>query len=829
MSPVARGPGSIHGPGLSSDQARDRLAKFGPNSLPETPLEPGWHRLLRQFQSPLIYILVFALVVDLAVWLGEGGHGLPLEAIAIAVILLLNAGLGAWQERKAESALAKLATLATPQAWVLRDGKLARLDSRDLVPGDILRLEAGDRIPADGEVEAGESLSVDESIVTGESLSVEKSPGDLALAGTLIVRGSGYLEVTKTGAVSTMGRLATMLGKVEAEPTPLERRLRAFGRRMARWVLAIAVVVAAAGLLVEGIDRFAPIFLFAVALAVAAVPEGLPAVLTVTLTLGVERMARRKALVRRLAAVEALGSVTVIATDKTGTLTENRLEVRSLESAVPQRALAAMVLANDAELDANVGDPLELALLRYARIEGVDPDRLRADAPRSSSTPFDSNWKYMRVTVRQADRVVSYLKGAPEVILAACTMPDTDRRRVESAIDTTATAGYRLLALAEGDGEREAELTWLGLVALWDPPRPEVPKAVHLARAAGIRVIMVTGDHPATATTVARMVGIEGGSVITGAEIERMGPSELRRAATTTSLFARVSPEHKLRIVEALQAEGEIVAMTGDGVNDAAALKRADVGVAMGQRGSDVSREVADLVLLDDNFATIVAAVEEGRGIYENVQKFLRFLLSTNFSEVVVVTLGAAAAFLIGLRDPAGGFLLPLTAAQLLWINLVTDGAPALALGLDRNPGVMSRPPRNPKEPLLDTASFRFVALSGGVKAAIALVLLYALPRLLDQSLEATRSAVFLYLATGQLLFAYSSRRTDLTPLTNPILHFAVVGSIMLQLVVVSVPSVMAALGTVPLQAATLGVVAAAALLAWAVAQGITAILWRRS
>lgn len=825
--PPPAGRGAETARGLSTAEARRRLERHGPNALPATPPEPAWRRLVRQFQSPLIYVLMFALVVDLAVWVLSDGHGVPLEAVAIGVILILNAGLGVWQERKAEGALAKLDALAAPQGWVFRDGKLVQLDSRELVPGDIVRVESGDRVPADARVRDGDNLQVDESILTGESLPLDKSVEDEAYAGTLVVRGKGYLEITRTGEHSAMGRLAVMLGEVEAEPTPLERRLEAFGHRVALWVLGLALLIAVGGLAVEGIERFSHVFLFAVALAVAAVPEGLPAVLTVTLALGVERMARRKAVVRKLGAVEALGSVTVIATDKTGTLTENRIEVRDLEATDRDGAIRAMVLANDAELDTGAGDPLEIALLHFARADGHDPAALICRHVRQSTRPFESSSRFMRATVLEEGRAVSYLKGAPEMILARCEISDHERERWSRRTELHASNGYRLLALARGAGETETRLEWLGLVLLWDPPRPEVPGAVKKAQEAGIRVLMVTGDHPATARTVARDIGIEGGSVVIGDELDRLSPRDLRQAVADGHVFARVTPEHKLKIVQALKDEGEIVAMTGDGVNDAPALKRADVGVAMGQRGSDVSREVADLVLLDDNFATIVAAIEEGRSIYENIQKFIRFLFSTNLSEVLVVAIGAFLAFLIDLRDPMGNLLLPLTAAQLLWINLVTDGAPAMGLGLDRNPGVMERLPRNPSTPLLDASSIRFVIWSGSTKALIALALLGLLP-LLDQSLDVTRTATFLFLAGGQVLYAYPARHTDLRPPGNRALHLAVGVSLIVQLAVVSVRPLMEAFDTVPLSATAWAAVGIGVLLSWGLAEGLSRSIWGR-
>jgi Ca2+-transporting ATPase len=812
--------------GLSSAEAQIRLRQVGPNALPQRPPEALWHAFLQQFKSPLIYVLLVALLIDVGVWAGGGARALPLESAAIAIILLLNAGLGVWQERKAEGTLRALAELAAPQVWALRDGAFAHVPGAELVPGDVVRLEAGDRVPADGVAPSGGNLMVDESVLTGESMPVEKEAGSELFAGTLVVRGKTYATVTRTGAASALGKLAVMLGEIEAERTPLERRLDAFGRRVAGWVLVIAAAIAAAAIWAEGLGHLWQIVLFAVALAVAAVPEGLPAVLALTLTRGVQRMARRQAVVRRLAAVEALGSVTVIATDKTGTLTENRLEVRALDSPDRGRALRAMALASDAEPGHGVGDPIDRALLTYAGLQGHDPAALHAAHPRRSSRPFDSTWKFMRVSVVEGAQVVTYLKGAPEVVLDRCAMPDVERLTWLDKLGAHAAHGYRVLGLAWGAGEREAGLTWLGLILLWDPPRPEVPAAVRAARQAGIRVLMVTGDHPETARTVARLVGIADGVVVTGAEVDGLSADALRQVVRTADVFARVGPEHKLRIVAALQAGGDIVAVTGDGVNDAPALKRADVGVAMGQRGSDVSREVADLVLLDDNFATIIAAVEEGRSTYENIQKFVRFLFSTNLSELLVVALGAGAAFLLDLRDAAGRLLVPLTAVQLLWINLVTDGAPALALGFDRNPGVLRRPPRDPAAPLLDRASLRFVVLSGTVKALIAFALLALVPRWLGQPPEVAATAAFLFLAAGQLLFAYPARHTDVHPPPNWILHATVVLSLAVQPLIVLAPTLRAAFGTVPLPVSVWAWVAASMVASWAAAWGVGRWVW---
>lgn len=805
--------------GLTAAEAHSRLLECGPNSLPEAPPIGVWRRLLAQFKSALIYILLFALVLDFVLWLHEGAGGVPYETIAIALILILNAGLGAYQEGKAEEALARLKAFAVPTVWVQRDGQLVQIPSPDLVPGDIARVEAGDRVPADGLLTEGQGIMADEAILTGESLPVEKALGEELLSGTLVVRGKGYIEVTRTGPASTMGRLATMLGGIETSKTPLENRLGAFGNQVAIGILCVGLMLTIGGLVVEGTERIGQVVLFSVALAVAAVPEGLPAILTLTLALGVERLARAKAVVRRLSAVEALGSVTVIATDKTGTLTENRMFVRGIDAPDHERALLAMVLANDAEIGTRVGDPLEVALLDYAQSQGQDPAKVTAGRPRIASRPFDSVQKFMSVTVAEDGSSVSYLKGAPEVVIARSTLSPEDKRAWEEKALRHASGGHRVLALGwNSDGCDEA-VTFVGLVLLWDPPRPEVPDALRRCHEAGIRVVMITGDHPATARAVGEAIGITSPRVVIGDEIDGKSDADLRRLVREIHVFARVAPEHKLRLVEALRAAGEIVAVTGDGVNDAPALKRADVGVAMGLRGSDVSREVADIVLLDDNFATIVAAIEEGRSIYENIQKFIRFFFSTDLALILLMSAGLVLAFLLGLKDPASGtFLLPLTAVQLLWINVVADGPPALALALDRNPGVMSKPPRPPASRLLDGDSLHFIVVSGMAKALGGIAFLGLMPQM-GYSLEETRTSVFLYESMMQLVFAYPSRRITVVPLPNVWVHVAVGFGAVLQLATVALPPLRTMLGLVPIGWAVIAAVVATVALTWLVAE----------
>ncbi len=812
--------------GLTSAEATELLQRVGPNALPEHEPVPPWRRFLAQFASPLIYILLFALAFDTGVWLYEGARGWPVESIAIAVILLLNAVLGLYQEQRSEAALARLKALAGAQAWVLRDGHLSRIPTQDIVPGDVVRLESGDRVPADGAIADAQGAMLDESVLTGESVPVDKGQGDEALSGTLLVRGRLMLEVSRTGAGSAMGQLATLLGDIEAAQTPLERRVDRLGRAIALWVLALAAVIGVAGVAAEGLGNAPNIVIFAVALAVAAVPEGLPAVLTVALSLGVERMAGQRAVVRRLAAVEALGSVDVIATDKTGTLTENRMDVRDVDAVDAARAVIAMTLANDADLETGAGDPLDLGLLRRVNEQGHDPAAIRAEHPVVATRPFDSAWKFARTTVQSSSGVVSFLKGAPEVLLPRCRLSAAEREEWEGRAETRAREGFRVLALAEGEGDREDDLVLLGLALFWDPPRAEVREAMQRAQSAGIRVVMITGDHPATASAIAAQIGMPSPRAMTGDELAALSAEAFVHTLADVSVYARVRPEQKLQIVEALQRSGRVVAMTGDGVNDAPALKRSDVGVAMGQRGSDVTREVADLVLLDDNFATIVTAVEEGRSIYENIQKFLRFLFSTNLSEVLLISAGVVLAFTLGLRDESGALLLPLTAAQILWINLMTDGLPALALALDRTPGVMQLAPRAADAPLLDRVSLRFIVEAGIAKALLALLVLGLVPAL-GYSHEAARAAAFHFMAIGQLLLTYPSRHTWMRPLPNGWLHLAVVGGIVLQIGASLLPVTSTMLGGIALPLELWALVFVTAIVAWATIEGLARFAWR--
>lgn len=820
---------TVSADGLTTAEAARLLAEHGPNALPESPPIPMWRRFARQLRSPLIYILLFAVAFDLGMWLYEHWEGWPIEGFVIAVVVLLNGGLGAFQEYRSDKALGQLKELSAADVWAMRDGRLARVPSVALVPGDVVRIEAGERLPADGTCIDGAGVMTDEAVLTGESLPVEKQPGAPVHSGTLVVRGKGLVRVSATGPKSAMGKIATMLDQVKPEQTPLERRLGTLGKHLALWVGGLAVLLGIAGALTEGIGRLDEVVMFAVALAVAAIPEGMPAVVTLTLALGVQRMARRNALVRRLSAVEALGSVTVIATDKTGTLTEESMTVHELIADDVEGALRAMVLANDADTEAAAGDPLELGLLAHARAHEMDPTAERQAHVRVESRPFDSAWRYMRVTVTGPAGRTSYLKGAPEALLGRCTMSDETRAQWVERSELAAGRGYKVLALARSHTEEEPEdrLDFLGLVMLWDPPRAEVAEAVRTAQRAGVRVLMITGDHPATARAVADVIGIASPTVVTGDEIDAYSLDELRSAARTASLFARVSPAHKLKLVEALQADGQIVAMTGDGVNDAPALKRADVGIAMGKRGSDVSREVADLILLDDNFATIIGAIEEGRGIYENIQTFIRFTFSTNVALMVLVVTGAVVAHVNGFRDATGMLLLPLTALQLLWINFLGDGPPALALALDRTPGQMDRPPRPPQSGLLDRASSRFILATGAFKGALGIALLVLLPAF-GIGLIVTQTVVFLYESVGKLVSVYPSRLVVEHRPKNWVLHVSIIAGVALQAAVIVVPGLRRFLGLAALDAKSLAIVVLAVIATWAFATLARRVVWGR-
>lgn len=801
--------------GLTSAQAKHLLCEQGPNALPAQARTPVWKRVLLQFKSGLIYLLLFALLVEVGAWFHAGAQHVPIEALAVLAVLLLNAALGLVQEYRSERALDELAKLGAPKAWALRDGKFTHVEVASLVVGDLVRLEAGDRVPADGLGESAAIIRVDESLLTGESMPVEKGSKDEFFSGTLVLHGGAELRISRTGKASAMGRLAGELSRIQSGKTPLERSMDEFGTQIARYVAALSVLIVGAGLLIDGLARFDQVLMFAVAFAVAIVPEGMPAVVTLVLSFGVQRMARRNAVVRRLSAVEALGAVTVIASDKTGTLTLNKMSVATLKADDEDEALRALALANDSDHESGAGDPLERGLFDFLNARGIDVASLRAAHPRISSRPFDTRWKYMRATVvMPSGEPRSYLKGALEEVLGRVHLTADERAHWGSLGDAEAARGCKVIGLASGVGDRETELEFLGFVTLWDPPRPEAAAAVAQALSAGIVVMMVTGDHPATAQAIARSVGIHSARALQGSEIEQMSAPELSAALSDVRVFSRLLPEHKLRIVEALQARGEVVAVTGDGLNDALALKRADVAVAMGQRGSEVAREVSDLVLLDDDFATIVAAIEEGRIIYENLLSFVRFTFSSNVALAVVVLGGAFGSFVLGLRNAQGALLLPLGALPILWINFLGDGPTALALSMDRSQGTMIDAPRARNRSLLDGKTRRFVVLDGCFKGAVGLALLALMPHF-GSSIAATATSVFLYESVAKLLSAYPARKLGSPPARNGWLHWSVLGGALLNLASVLFAPIRTVLGLTPLNARELCVVALVLLVSW--------------
>jgi P-type Ca2+ transporter type 2C len=874
--------------GLSEEEARARLERDGRNELTADTPVPAWRKFLAQFQDALVILLLIATAISTALWLYERESALPYEAIAIFAVVLLNAMMGYLQEARAESAVAALRQMAAARAHVIRDGERREVPAAEVVPGDIILLEEGDTVPADGRVIHATSLQAAEAALTGESLPVEKDaapmPGEagigdrtnMVFSGTAVTYGHGRAVVVATGTRTEMGRIAGMLKKAPRETTPLQLELDRVGRTLGLVVLVIAAVMIATILLVgdvHGFSALVDVLILGVALAVAAVPEGLPAVVTAVLSIGVQRMARRNAIVRKLAAVETLGSANVIASDKTGTLTRNEMTVRAIVTAsgrvsfggtgyAPQgdvvregggpldgalrieaeRALAAADRANNAVLREHdgrwtvQGDPTEGALLVAARKAGLDSAALGARFDRLGEVPFSSERKLMSTVHSDAERqerVLVFTKGAPDVLLTRCSQELTgdearplgdDRRQQILAVNDelagralrTIGVAYRSLpaaALATDDVDErvERDLVFAGLVGMIDPPREEAKDAVARARRAGIRPLMITGDHPRTAAVIAAELGIDStGRALTGAELDRVSDEALVGTVQRVSVYSRVNPEHKLRIVRALQHGRAIVAMTGDGVNDAPALKTADIGIAMGMAGTDVSREAADMVLADDNFASIVAAVEEGRAIFSNIRKFLRYLLSSNIGEVMTMFFGVLLANTFRAQTEGGAVVLPLLATQLLWINLVTDGAPALALGVDPvGAGVMDEPPRPRGEGVITGRMWAGIFFVGAVMATGTLFVLDAsLPGGLVEgsgTLRYAQTMAFTTLMMGQLFNVFNARSDERSAFQglfeNQWLWAAVAASLALQVAVVYAPFLQRAFSTVDLSA----------------------------
>jgi len=835
--------------GLTAVEAAQRLAKYGPNELQAARRISPWTILWAQFKNVLIVILLVATALSAVL-----GHGV--EAAAITVIVLFAVVLGFVQEYRAEHAIEALRQMAAPLATVLRDGQEVELPARDVVPGDVLILRTGNRIAADARLLEVANLQTQEAALTGESAPVEKQIAplgdpELALgdrknmvyAGTAATYGRGRALVVATGMKTEFGKIAELLQTVETGKTPLQENLNKLGHVLARAAFVVVAVIAALGMF-RG-QPFIEMLVFAIALAVAVVPEALPAVVTISLAMGVRRLVKRRALMRRLAAVETLGSTSVICSDKTGTLTKDEMTARKLyvagqlvdvsgagyeprgefsrdgvrieQSESLEHLLRAAALASDAQIVRNgtegiwhvKGDPTEGALVVAAAKAGLNKADLDARFPRVHEIPFASETKRMTTLQTTSDGVVAYAKGAPEVILDSCTsqlMADGEwrldaagRTQILDAARYMASEALRVLAVAtraEATPQNaQCEMTLLGLVGMIDPPRPEAQAAIQTCEHAGIRVVMITGDHPTTAQAVAHELGLlKTGRVVTGAELEEMSESEFERNVEHVDVYARVSPAHKLRVITALQNKGHVVAMTGDGVNDAPALKKADIGIAMGITGTDVAKEAAAMILTDDNFASIVAAVEEGRGIFGNIKKYLMFLLSCNIGEIILM----AGATLLGLP-------LPLTAVQILYVNLATDGLPALALAIDPpEPDLMRRRPRNPRTGIF-TPPVVTLMLIGGVWTAMVNLSLFA------WALNAGRGAVeamtmtFVSLVLIQFVAAYNFRSDRLSVLKRPFanrwLNLAIVWELALLMLIIYLPVLHEPFGTFSLRA----------------------------
>ncbi|MFA6954875.1 MAG: cation-translocating P-type ATPase [Thermoanaerobaculia bacterium] len=862
--------------GLSTAEVAKRLASYGRNELQAEKRTPSWKKFLRQFKDILVVLLLVATLISAVLWIVERESALPYEALVIFAVVLLNAVLGYIQEARAESAVAALRQMSAAHAHVIRDGERQSIEAVLVVPGDILVVEEGDTIPADARIIHATALQTAEGALTGESLPVSKDPrtiaGDVALgdrfnmlfSGTSVTYGLGRGVVVATGMQTEIGRIAGMLHATPVETTPLQKELDRVGRFLVMIVVVIAVVMITTIIVVQNVRGFSAIFdvlILGVALAVAAVPEGLPAIVTAVLSLGVQRAAKRNAIVRHLSAVETLGSANIIASDKTGTLTKNEMTVRVVvtasgrvefegtgytpegtvraDSGQPidgafrtelERALAAADRVNNAVLQEHdgrwtvQGDPTEGALIVAARKAGLSADALGARFSRIAEVPFSSERKLMSTIhsdVERQERVITFTKGAPDILLARCTrelvgeqpQPLSAERRaaIATTIEELAAEALRTLGIAyrslpkeafdatQVDDSVEEDMVFLGLIGMIDPPRDEAKDAVARTRSAGIRPIMITGDHPITAAVIARELGIaDDARAIAGSEIESMDDAALDRTVREASVYARVNPEHKLRIVQALQRGGAIVAMTGDGMNDSPALKTADIGIAMGITGTDVSKEAADMILADDNFATIVAAVEEGRAIYSNIRKFLRYLLASNIGEVITMFFGVVFADAIGLKAAEGAFVLPLLATQLLWINLVTDGAPALALGIDPPlPGLMAVPPRPRGESVITRRMWGGIFFAGVIIAAGTLVVLHVS---MPGGLRYAQTMAFTTLVFFSLFQIFNARSDDRSALigmfANRWLWLAILLSLSLQVVVVYTPFLQQAFST---------------------------------
>ncbi|MBW4447928.1 MAG: cation-translocating P-type ATPase [Spirirestis rafaelensis WJT71-NPBG6] len=894
--------------GLTPQEVEQRLHKYGSNELEETAGRSAWDILLDQFKNIMLLMLIAVALIsgglDFVSWQSGGlkpGEVPFKDTIAILAIVILNGILGYVQESRAEKALAALKKLSSPHVRVIRSGRLLDVAGKDIVPGDVIFLEAGVQIAADGRLIEESNLQIRESALTGEAEAVNKrailtlpeetSLGDrlnLVFQGTEVVQGRAKVLVTNTGMTTELGKIAALLQSVESEPTPLQQRMTQLGNVLVTGSLILVAIVIVGGVIAaRGFSNLQELVEVSLSMAVAVVPEGLPAVITVTLALGTQRMVRRNALIRKLPAVETLGSVTTICSDKTGTLTQNKMVVQSVytnnsafrvtgEGYAPTgdfqlngqkvsveqypeipAMLVACAVCNDSVLQQDkgqwiiLGDPTEGALVTLAGKAGIEKDQWASKLPRVAEFPFSSERKRMSVITQveevstgvspmtavdpaianmlKSERYLMFTKGSPELILARCTqiylgdksaaLTDAQRKQILAENDNMASKGLRVLGFAykplsevppeNSDETSEQQLVWLGLVGMLDAPRPEVRAAVQECRDAGIRPVMITGDHQLTARAIATDLGIakDGDRVLIGQELQRMSDQELEQNVDLVSIYARVAPEHKLRIVQALQRRGRFVAMTGDGVNDAPALKQADIGIAMGITGTDVSKEASDMVLLDDNFATIVAATKEGRVVYTNIRRFIKYILGSNIGEVLTI----AASPLLGL----GG--VPLTPLQILWMNLVTDGLPALALAVEPpEPDVMQRPPFSPRESIFARGLGSYMIRIGIIFAIISIALMWwAYNHTHAAGYQGNRDAwktmVFTTLCLAQMGHAIAIRSNnrlaiEMNPFSNIFVLGAVVVTTILQLMLIYVPPLRAFFGTHYLNLQELGV-----------------------
>ena len=863
--------------GLSSERAAERLAQYGPNKLKEAEKPGFWKRFLTQLKDPMLLILLAAAGVS-ALTGAIAGESEWAEAIIILAVVLLNAVLGVLQESKAEAAIEALQTMTAATCKVLRDGKMAVLHSDELVPGDVVLLEAGDAVPADGRIIESASLKIEEAALTGESVPVNKMLDALGAAqkqadvplgdrknmcymGSTVVYGRGKAVITATGMSTEMGKIAGVLSNTKDEQTPLQRKLDELGRLLSKMVLGICVFIFAFNLFMargeltasgHALEVVLKTFMVAVSLAVAAIPEGLATVVTVVLSIGVTKMSRENAVIRRLTAVETLGCTQVICSDKTGTLTQNKMTV--VEHIGETLSVAsAMALCSDAVLndeDQADGEPTECALVNFACSIGAKKRDLEKKYPRVDEAPFDSARKMMSTVHKSGEGFVQYTKGAPDALLSRCThyfesgkiLPMTDAKRQEilNSNKTMADRALRVLAVAKRDWAEkpennapeylERDLVFLGLTGMIDPIRPEVKAAIAECRGAGIRAVMITGDHRDTAVAIAKELGIitDESQAVTGAELDRLSDEQLRRKVTEYGVYARVQPEHKTRIVQAWKARGAVTAMTGDGVNDAPSIKSADIGIGMGITGTDVTKNVADMVLADDNFATIVVAVGEGRRIYDNIRKAIQFLLASNMSEV----LGVFCATLMG-------FTL-LNPVHLLFINLVTDCFPALALGMEKaEPDVMNRPPRNSREGIFAGGLLGDIIYQGILVTALT-ILSYWMGNFFETGVFSLPAGVsehgmtmaFLTMSMCEIFHSFNlrSQRNSVFSLhgQNPVLWAAMIGSLILTTAVLEVPFLANAFGFTPVGAAEYGVALCLAVLVIPVVEAVKFFQRRR-